>query len=116
MKKPQGTKEKIQEAKTSKQVDRLEKKALSFEQASPRTIRKIARAIKAKRKELRWSSNQLTVNELRARGGCALATPWCSGSYKDGFCLPTKALRCYLHVINVIIMVKSMQAVRNVMG
>tara|TARA_R100001163_G_scaffold61823_1_gene52121 strand:+ start:546 stop:707 length:162 start_codon:yes stop_codon:yes gene_type:complete len=53
MKKPQGTKEKIQEAKTSKQVDRLEKKALSFEQASPRTIRKIARAIKAKRKELR---------------------------------------------------------------
>ena len=75
MKKPQGTKEKIQEAKTSKQVDRLEKKALSFEQASPRTIRKIARAIKAKRKELRRSSNQLTVNELRARGGCALATP-----------------------------------------
>jgi hypothetical protein len=53
MKKTKGTKQKIQEAKTSKQVDRLEKKALSFEQASPRTIRKIARAIKAKRKELK---------------------------------------------------------------
>jgi len=53
MKKTTGTKQKIQEAKTLKQVDRLEKKALSFELASPRTMRKIARAIKAKRKELK---------------------------------------------------------------
>ena len=51
--KTKGTKQKIQEAKTTKQVDRLEKKALSFELVSPRTMRKIARAIAAKRKELK---------------------------------------------------------------
>jgi hypothetical protein len=51
--KTKGTKQKIQEAKTTKQVDRLEKKALSFELASPRTMRKIARVIAAKRKELK---------------------------------------------------------------
>ena len=53
MKKTTGTKQKIQEAKTIKQVNSLEKKAQGFEQASPRTIRKIERAIKAKRKELK---------------------------------------------------------------
>ena len=50
--KTKGTKQKIQEAKTTKQLNKLEKKALSFELASPRTMRKIARAVKAKRKEL----------------------------------------------------------------
>ena len=50
--KTKGTKQKIQEAKTIKQVNKLEKKALSFELASPRTMRKIARAVKVKRKQL----------------------------------------------------------------
>ena len=50
--KTKGTKQKIQEAKTIKQVNKLEKKAAHFELASPRTLRKIARAIKAKRKSL----------------------------------------------------------------
>ena len=50
--KTKGTKQKIQEAKTTKQLSKLEKKALSFELASPRTMRKIERAVKAKRKEL----------------------------------------------------------------
>ena len=50
--KTKGTKQKIQEAKTTKQLNKLEKKAQSFELASPRTMRKIARAVKAKRKEL----------------------------------------------------------------
>jgi len=50
--KTKGTKQKIQEAKTIKQVNKLEKKALGFDLASPRTMRKIARAVKAKRKEL----------------------------------------------------------------
>jgi hypothetical protein len=48
-----GTKQKIQEAKTTEQVDRLEKKALSFELASAKTLRKIAKAIASKRKELK---------------------------------------------------------------
>ena len=51
--KTKGTKQKIQEAKTTKQVDRLEKKSLSFELASPKTLRKIAKAIATKRKELK---------------------------------------------------------------
>ena len=51
--KTKGTKQKIQEAKTTKQVDRLEKKSLSFELASPKTLRKIAKAIAIKRKELK---------------------------------------------------------------
>ena len=50
--KTKGTKQKIQEANSIKQVNSLEKKALSFDLASPRTMRKIARAVKAKRKEL----------------------------------------------------------------
>ena len=50
--KTKGTKQKIQEAKTTKQLAKLEKKAGKFELASPRTMRKIERAIKAKRKEL----------------------------------------------------------------
>jgi hypothetical protein len=50
--KTKGTKQKIQETNSVKQLNKLEKKALSFELASPRTMRKIARAIKAKRKEL----------------------------------------------------------------
>ena len=50
--KTKGTKQKIQEAKTIKQVNKLEKKALGFDLASPRTMRKIARAVKAKRKQL----------------------------------------------------------------
>ena len=50
--KTKGTKQKIQEAKTTKQLNKLEKKALSFDLASPRTMRKIARAVKAKRKQL----------------------------------------------------------------
>ncbi len=50
--KTKGTKQKIQEANSMKQLNKLEKKALSFELASPRTMRKIARAVKAKRKEL----------------------------------------------------------------
>ena len=50
--KTKGTKQKIQEANSTKQLNKLEKKALSFELASPRTMRKIARAVKAKRKEL----------------------------------------------------------------
>jgi hypothetical protein len=53
MMKTKGTKQKIQEAKTIKQVDKLEKKAVSFELASPKTLRKIARAIANKRKELK---------------------------------------------------------------
>ena len=51
--KTKGTKQKIQEAKTTEQVDRLEKKALSFELASAKTLRKIAKAIASKRKELK---------------------------------------------------------------
>ena len=50
--KTKGTKQKIQETNSVKQLNKLEKKALSFELASPRTMRKIARAVKAKRKEL----------------------------------------------------------------
>ena len=50
--KTKGTKQKIQETNSIKQLNKLEKKALSFELASPRTMRKIARAVKAKRKEL----------------------------------------------------------------
>ena len=50
--KTKGTKQKIQEANSIKQVNSLEKKALSFDLASPRTMRKIARAVKVKRKEL----------------------------------------------------------------
>ena len=51
--KTKGTKQKIQEANSIKQVDRLEKKSLSFELASPKTLRKIAKAITIKRKELK---------------------------------------------------------------
>ena len=51
--KTKGTKQKIQEANSIKQVDKLEKKALSFELASPKTLRKIAKAIANKRKELK---------------------------------------------------------------
>ena len=50
--KTKGTKQKIQEAKTTKQLTKLEKRASKYELASPRTMRKIERAIKAKRKEL----------------------------------------------------------------
>ena len=50
--KTKGTKQKIQEAKTTKQLTKLEKRASKFQLASPRTMRKIERAIKAKRKEL----------------------------------------------------------------
>ena len=50
--KTKGTKQKIQETSSIKQLNKLEKKALSFELASPRTMRKIARAVRAKRKEL----------------------------------------------------------------
>ena len=50
--KTKGTKQKIQETNSIKQLNKLEKKALSFELASPRTMRKIARAVRAKRKEL----------------------------------------------------------------
>ena len=50
--KTKGTKQKIQETNSIKQLNKLEKKAQSFELASPRTMRKIARAVKAKRKEL----------------------------------------------------------------
>ncbi len=51
--KTKGTKQKIQEANSIKQVNSLEKKALSFELASPKTLRKIAKAIANKRKELK---------------------------------------------------------------
>jgi|TARA_R110002060_G_scaffold5559_2_gene8599 hypothetical protein len=51
--KTKGTKQKIQEANSIKQVNSLEKKALSFEFASPKTLRKIAKAIAIKRKELK---------------------------------------------------------------
>ena len=51
--KTKGTKQKIQEANSIKQVNSLEKKALSFELASPKTLRKIAKAIATKRKELK---------------------------------------------------------------
>ena len=51
--KTKGTKQKIQEANSIKQVNSLEKKALSFELASPKTLRKIAKAIASKRKELK---------------------------------------------------------------
>ena len=51
--KTKGTKQKIQEANSIKQVNSLEKKALSFELASPKTLRKIAKAIAIKRKELK---------------------------------------------------------------
>ena len=50
--KTKGTKQKIQEAKTTKQLTKLEKRASKFQLASPRTMRKIERAIKAKKKEL----------------------------------------------------------------
>ena len=50
--KTKGTKQKIQEAKTTKQLTKLEKRPSKFELASPRTMRKIERAIKAKKKEL----------------------------------------------------------------
>lgn len=50
--KTKGTKQKIQEAKTTKQLTKLEKRASKFQLASPRTMRKIERAIQAKRKEL----------------------------------------------------------------
>ena len=50
--KTKGTKQKIQETNSIKQLNKLERKALSFELASPRTMRKIARAVRAKRKEL----------------------------------------------------------------
>ena len=50
--KTKGTKQKIQEAKTTKQLTKLEKRAGKFQLASPRTMRKIERAIQAKRKEL----------------------------------------------------------------
>ena len=50
--KTKGTKQKIQEAKTTKQLTKLEKRASKFQLASPRTMRKIERAINAKRKEL----------------------------------------------------------------
>jgi len=50
--KTKGTKQKIQEAKTTKQLTKLEKRAGKFQLASPRTMRKIERAIKAKKKEL----------------------------------------------------------------
>ena len=50
--KTKGTKQKIQEAKTTKQLTKLEKRASKFQLASPRTMRKIERAIKAKRNEL----------------------------------------------------------------
>ena len=51
--KTKGTKQKIQEANSIKQANSLEKKALSFELASPKTLRKIAKAIAIKRKELK---------------------------------------------------------------
>ena len=61
--KTKGTKQKIQEANSIKQVNSLEKKALSFELASPKTLRKIAKAIAIKRKELKITKN--FIKQLR---------------------------------------------------